>query len=308
LLSLILLVTGLTAAQGLQPAGPKRPVTVPEDYVITPFGYFHPTCVKQLDDGDVLLQDDKAIQHVDGSFDSMSVCAYPHFDVRGEVFAADAAAVEPPSISYGWIESASGTTTSSYGELTANWKVPPAPTANNGQTVYFFPGMEDYKDVVTILQPVLGWNSDFSAAWGIASWNCCVTGTVYESSSVSVKAGDMIHGTIKNTCNAGRLSCSSWNITTQDVTTGKSTTLSKSSSQGQTFNWAFAGALEVYSIDQCSDYPPNGSLVFSNLALYNDSFKIISNPGWSVTNSASGLTPQCNYGGKETATQATLTY
>ena len=37
-----LLVAALTAAQALTPAGAKRPATVPADYVITPFGYFHP--------------------------------------------------------------------------------------------------------------------------------------------------------------------------------------------------------------------------------------------------------------------------
>jgi hypothetical protein len=308
LLSLILLVTGLTAAQGVRPAGAKRPAGVPEDYVITPFGYFHPSCVKQLGNGDVLLQDERAIQHVDGSRDATSACGYPHFSAAGQVLDEDAAAFKTPAISHAWVEDSSVTTTSSYGELTANWTVPPAPTSDDGQTVFFFPGMEDYKDVVTIIQPVLGWNSDFSAAWGIASWNCCTTGTVYESTPVSVKSGDEIHGTMKSSCAGGSLSCSTWNITTQDVTTKKSTTLSRSSSQGQTFNWAFGGALEVYSIAQCSDYPPNGSLTFSDLVLYTAAFKVIANPGWSVSNLSAGLTPQCNYGGKATGTQVTLTY
>jgi uncharacterized repeat protein (TIGR03803 family) len=92
------------------------------------------------------------------------------------------------------------------------------------------------------------------------------------------------------------------------VSTGGSTTLSHTPSEGQTFNWAFAGALEVYNLVQCSDYPPNGALTFSDVALYDYNFDRISNPGWSITNDASGLTPQCGYGGQVAATQATLDY
>jgi hypothetical protein len=92
------------------------------------------------------------------------------------------------------------------------------------------------------------------------------------------------------------------------VSTGHSTTLSNTPSEGQTFNWAFAGALEVYNVVQCSDYPSNGFLTFSDVALYDNKFDQISNPGWSITNWASGLTPQCGYGGQVAATQVTLDY
>ena len=32
-------------------AGPNRPDSVPADYVVTPFGYFHPSCVHRLTQG-----------------------------------------------------------------------------------------------------------------------------------------------------------------------------------------------------------------------------------------------------------------
>jgi hypothetical protein len=66
---------------------------------------------------------------------------------------------------------------------------------------------------------------------------------------------------------------------------------------GQTFNWAFAGALEVYNITQCGDYPSNGAISFYDVGLYNYNFAKIGSPSWSVTNLSSGLTPQCGYGG-----------
>jgi uncharacterized repeat protein (TIGR02543 family) len=150
---------------------------------------------------------------------------------------------------------------------------------------------------VSILQPVLGWNSDFRRAWGIASWNCCPNGTANESTPVHANAGDLIVGTVKSTCARGTLSCPAWKITTQDYTTGGSTTLNNTPNEGQTFNWAFGGVLEVYSVVRCSDYPPNNYITF-NPTLYDNDFNLINNPGWGLNDWSAGLSPQCNYGGQ----------
>lgn len=307
-LSAALLALSLNTTNAQAPAGPHRPTTVPEEYLITPFGYFHPSCVTHLAQGDVILKDELAVRHADGSLDSLHACSYPHYNSRGEVSTETPAQEKPPSIGHSWIEDYSITTSSSYGYVDANWVVPPAPSSNDGQTVYFFPGLEDYSDTISILQPVLGWNADYSDAWGIASWNCCVSGTTYESSPVTVNSGDAIYGTMQSTCSAGTLSCGSWNVVTDDATSNSSTTLSQTSSEGQTFNWAFAGALEVYSVSQCSDYPSNGSILFSGITVYDYNFNQVSNPSWSLDNWYSDLTPQCNYGGGESPTQVMLQY
>ena len=314
LIAITLLFAGLTAAQALTTAGPNRPAGVPEDYLITPYGYFHPSCVGHLAEGDVLRKDEKVIQHKDGSLDSIHVCAYSHFKTNGEEVVGDEKAtidkrgVKEPTIGHAWVEYGWTSTSTSYGELGSNWYVPAAPSANNGQTVYLFPGLEDYNDVVTIIQPVLGWNSDYASAWGIASWNCCTSGTVYEATPTRVNVGDYIEGYMWDNCASGTLSCSSWDVLTYDLTTGNYSELMSTSSQGQTFNWAFGGVLEVYNIAQCSDYPSSGSFNFINLELYNDSFAEYSNPGWIITNASSGLTPQCSYGGSESAAEVTLKY
>jgi len=167
--------------------------------------------------------------------------------------------------------------------------------------------MEDYSDVVTIIQPVLGWNSDYASAWGIASWNCCESGTVYEAPPTPVNSGDLIEGYMFDTCTAGTKSCPTWDIVTFDMTTGTSSELINTSSFGQTFNWAFGGVLEVYNIVQCGDYPSNGEIDFYDQGLFNDKFVQIPKPKWSVTNLSSGLTPQCNYGGA-LPEQVILTY
>ena len=308
-IALTALVAGFTAAQALAPAGPKRPAAVPASYVITPFGYYDPSCVTHLAKGDEVRKDEGIIQHANGRAEDIRVCAYAHFKKDGEeVFGdehantqastgtGDAQANQDPSISHAWVEYASTKTSTSYGELIAYWKVPSAPSTNDGQTVYLFPGMEDYKDVVTIIQPVLGWNSDYGSAWGIASWNCCASGTVFESSPVSVNAGDTILGYMFDTCKSGTLACATWDIVTEDLTSGHYTELLNTSSQGQKFNWAFAGALEVYNIAQCGDYPASGSTAFYNIGLYQNNFSPVGNLAWTTTNASSGITPQCSYG------------
>ncbi|HTV31981.1 MAG TPA: hypothetical protein VME69_02605 [Methylocella sp.] len=306
---------GLTAAQAQAPAGPNRPPTVPAGYLITPFGYFHPSCVVQLAEGDELLPDVKLIRHANGTSNAMHVCAYPHYRADGNIVTGDERAVKDPNISHSWIVSESVTTTSSYGFLSAEWSVPPTPPSNDDQILYYFPGLEDIKDVVTILQPVLGWNADYPSAWGIASWNCCEKGTTYKATPERVSSGDTILGYMFDTCAAGTLSCSSWDVVTRDLQNGKVSQLIRTSSFRQTFNWAFGGVLEVYNVKQCSDYPnnPNGfnggghAISFDEIGLYNDKLQRIANPAWSLNLWATKLTPQCSYGGS-LPQQVILTY
>ena len=289
-----MLVGSLTAAQALQTAGAHRPAAVPENYLITPFGYFHPSCVVQLAKGDELLTNKGVIQHSNGTSSKMPMCAFAHYRADGERVMGDEQGIKNPDISHAWIEYASVVDVQgkSYGYLYAEWPVPPTPTANDGQTLYYFPGVEDIDDVVTIIQPVLGWNSDYASAWGIASWNCCESGTTYEATPQQVSSGDTIYGVIG--C-ATAQPCTSWYISTFDYQNGKQSYFSNTPSYGQTFNWAFAGVLEVYNIKQCSDYPTNGSTAFGSITLTSQSGVVITNPAWNMTNWASGLTPQCNY-------------
>jgi hypothetical protein len=260
-----------------------------------------------LAEGDELLMhpSQRGIKHADGTISPMPVCGHPHYRGDGQKVDGDERGVKDPNISHSWIVSESVTNNSSYGFLSANWSVPPTPASNDGQTLYYFPGLEDSNDVVTIIQPVLGWNSDFPSAWGIASWNCCVSGTTFEATPQQVSPGDTILGYMFNTCPHGTLSCNSWDIVTWDLQNGKFSQLLMTSSFGQTFNWAFGGVLEVYNIAQCSDYPdtPNGfgggayGISFNRIALYNYNYALITTPAWQQNFWATGLTPQCNYYG-----------
>jgi hypothetical protein len=303
------LVAGLTVAQALASAGSHRPAAVPEEFIVTPFGYYHPSCINHLAKGEVLRQDEKAIQRNDGTTENIQQCAFPHYRADGEKVVGDERAVKDPNISHAWVEYASITTTGAYGQIYGEWDVPPAPTSNDGQTVYLFNGLEDINDVVTIIQPVLGWNSDFASAWGIAAWNCCVNGSVNEATPAKVNPGDHLERYVFMNCAAGTKVCSSWDIVIVDVQNGSFSELLNTSNFGQQFNWGFGGVLEVYNIVQCTDYPaPDyaGGIGFTNQSVLNASFVSLT-PNWKVTNASSGLTPQCNYGGS-VPKQVVLTY
>ncbi len=299
--------TAPSFASNVAMAGPDRPPEVPEGYVITPIGYFHPSCVFRIEDGETLLADGR-VEHADGTVEAnVPVCSYPHYTPTGLLVPTNVREVSEAHVPVvdGWLEYVSATTSTSYGEITATWAVPPQPTTNHGQTLFFFPGLEDYNDVLSIVQPVLQWYAP--GPWAVASWNCCMKGIIWESSPVKVRPGDTILGTIISDCKAGLQSCANWKVVSEDETTGKKTTLGMTPAEGQIWNWGFGAVLEVYGVRQCSDFPANESVVFT-VQLYDQNRNVISNPGWTGTPAGASTSPNCNYGLNVTATQQTLEY
>src|SRR5947208_1707077 len=55
---------------------PTKPAVVPNDYVITPFGYFHPSCVQSVGTSEKLHSDGR-IMRADGTARTVAACAYP---------------------------------------------------------------------------------------------------------------------------------------------------------------------------------------------------------------------------------------
>ena len=288
----------------------NRPLNVPIDYVITPFGYFHPSCVLLLAEGNTLLADGR-VQHGDGTVEAAHVCAYPHYTPSGAIVTADAKASNiNPLVINGWLESVSVFTSTSYDKIAATWVVPPAPTSNDGQLLYFFPGFEDSIHPLSIVQPVLQWGySGFFGGnyWVVANWNCCMSGTTWYSTPLDVSVGDTILGTIIPTCKRGKSYCPTWNIVSEDKTTGKKTTLAKTPAEGQIWNWAFGAVSEDYGVVQCSDFPDNSGLTFT-VHLYNRNWKVITNPSWHATQWIKNPDPKCKYGTKMTKTKETVEY
>lgn len=134
--------TSPSSIDKLAVAGPNRPTAVPSGFVITPFGYFHPSCVRSISEQDLLLADGR-VAHTNGKVDQTApACAFPHYTASGARVAGNlpkAMETELPAIN-GWVEYTSIIADTSYGEIAATWTVPPEPTTSEqGQAVFFFP-------------------------------------------------------------------------------------------------------------------------------------------------------------------------
>src|SRR6202035_116559 len=130
-LAILLSLTTLSKGQASEPflsgysneARQKLPPGVPQGYVITPFGYFHPSCVKEIEEGETLLADGRII-HKGGTVDiSAPICSFPHFSPGG-LLVTDQLQEREPGIgttNSGWIEyiSTTATTGTSYSQLSA---------------------------------------------------------------------------------------------------------------------------------------------------------------------------------------------
>jgi len=253
------------------------------DYVRTPHGYFHASCVQHVDQSEE-LQEDGSIKRADGKIRAVAQCAYPRFLHNGTRVEAKDTATHLPEVYNGYLQLVSATLNSGTNELTAYMTVPPNPSSQSGQTLYFFPGLQDAQDVISILQPVLGWDGYGANNWTIASWNCCKSGTTYVGNNVVVKVGDLIYGTMVNT------SGQNWTITATDETnTSLASATLKTKGYSQVFDWVFAGALEAYGVSSCSQFPSSGPIKFTNVQAYVGG-QVVSNPSWTIQPGTNGET------------------
>jgi hypothetical protein len=251
---------------------PHPPANVPGDYVVTPNGYFHPSCVQRVD-ADEQLRPGAMLVRKDGTRRTVAPCAYPHYAADGTELAPESvptpgAAASPAGgeingwVAYGsYVLPRNGAARSIFAEMT----VPTAPDVHSGQIIYFFPGLEDIEHVQTIVQPVLGWNAFNDGGWTIASWNCCLAGHTWHSSPVVVPSGTTLEGlVVGGTCTNGV--CSNWRIVTRDAVNDRETTLD-TDGYGQAFDWVFGAVLEVYGVSQCGHYPASGDETFSGIVV-----------------------------------------
>ncbi len=302
---LIALLTLAASVSAQVAAGPNRPGNVPDGYVVTPFGYFHSSCVQTVASSDTLLADGR-VQHKDGTVSSAATCNYPRYahDGTPKVASQAKAQAQAPEVN-GWIESTSivAPTNKSFSGLWDSSIVPSQPRSNDGQVLFFFPGLEDINDPNTsILQPVLTWSA---GQWTVSNWNCCLSNIVVQSTPININPGDRVVSSTVENCRPGTLSCTTWNITSWDTNTGGSTTLLKTPSDGQVFNWAFGAVLEPYYVVSCEDYPIDRETYYT--AVFDEYFHLVNNPKWSDSVNTTE-TPQCGYKVRAQPYEITLSY
>ena len=155
--------------------------------------------------------------------------------------------MKDPNISHAWIEYASIHDAVDYEQIYSEWEVPPNPTTNDGQVVFLFNGLEDINDVVTIIQPVLGWNNDYAGAWSIAAWNCCFSGDTWEGPPAPANPGDHLEGYVFSNCSKGSKTCGSWDIVGSGPDQGMVATLIPFTLQVTATRQAGSGQVSTYS-------------------------------------------------------------
>jgi hypothetical protein len=274
-------------------AGIPRPAGVPDDYVVTPHGWRHRSCVITVG-GDETVGPHH-VERADGRHRAFSPCEHPAYDRSGAPLGPRAGApLGPPTHDpqvNGWVASVNSTSQGPITALGADWIVPPTPSSAQNQTLFFFPGVEPAATGDVILQPVLAWNGFGDHAWTIASWACCKDGNVFNSSPVGVAAGHKLTGTLAGANCSGGV-CANWTITTKDDNTAQSTTFA-TTADGEQMSWVFGGAMEIYGVDTCTEYPGSTNMKFTNIQVRNSAGGLVL-PAWTAWSAASTVTPNCN--------------
>ncbi len=262
-------------------------VTVPADFVLTPAGYFHPSCIIQVDN-DEAVRDDNTIEHrITGATREIPQCEHQHYRKDGTLELVPIAPALPtePTVN-GWMGAMNGMF-EPIQNMYANWFVPPNP-AQGGATVFFFPGLESLEDSSFILQPVLQWNQGGQGVdnqWSIASYNCCKNNNLLHSTPIAVSSGQSIYSWISGNSPNGTGVCSGWSIGTG---VGSAVTTLNTSSFGQPADWAFAGVLEAYRLNSCAQLPPSGAITFDYISLETAISNIWLYPTWNVDTYSAG--------------------
>lgn len=286
------------AQSGAALSAPARPPGVPPEFVITPFGYMHPSCVIAVAEDETALEDG-TIEREDGRSRHASTCRYPRYDGNGHEIPdgppparRDGLSVASVPAFDGWVESANSADNGPLNWISANWTVPPSPTSDVGQTLYYFPGLQPLEQLgpeYTIMQPVLAYRF---GTWTIESWNCCTNGNANVGPAGIVQPGDTIYGYVQGDGCDSRGVCSQWFIYTGDWSNGAQSYL-RTSAYGNVMGWAFAGVLEVYGVSACDQYPPSGSITFTNIQTRSTGYQQVY-PSWNT--GVTGADPQCGYG------------
>ena len=276
------------------------------EYAIVPGGFrVHKSCIHEVPGGAFIDKDGTV--SVDGNvLRKLSPCRYarkPLLKQKGNV----------PTVN-GWIEAsyvyapynANG---SWFSQIGVNFTVPAAPTSQEGQIVYLFPGLEPSAGNA-ILQPVLQWGvgsmNGGGYSWGMSSWYIPPTGSVVYSPLQPVNVGDTITGYVYQTgsaCGVAGTNCrwvASWSVNGGSVPSTQYIWVWSPVA----YSLAFLGALEAYNLNSCAGLPSSGSTTFSLISLYQPGAA----PAVTWNAWVPGGTPWCSYSVNNTGNNAVFNY
>eukprot|EP01121_Diplochlamys_sp_Union-15-3_P011806 TRINITY_DN3458_c0_g1_i1.p1 TRINITY_DN3458_c0_g1~~TRINITY_DN3458_c0_g1_i1.p1 ORF type:complete len:281 (-),score=54.64 TRINITY_DN3458_c0_g1_i1:30-842(-) len=219
--------------------------TVFSSYVPVPGkGYIHEDCVYSVPSLSFTLQhfgDNLKVITSEGEEFQIPPCSYSPY--HGPAWKTWAQYQNPQKITY----------------LTGEWVVPPPPTDNGAQILYYWNGVEP-TDNSAVLQPVLQYGETPAGGgqyWGLASWYVSDTHGAFFTKLITVNPGDVVLGSMSLEKN------SSWVVTGQNTKTNEAVSFTYKPYSGD-YTWAYE-VLEAYSISNCDQYPTTNGVYFSNI-------------------------------------------
>jgi hypothetical protein len=273
------LATGCTLDTSSSPADPPASPSPaePSDFVQTPAGLVHKTCVHQLADGDT-VDDQGNILRANGELEVLAPCAYVDPLQERKRLGGVTQAVQPATDN-GWTETAYWHAPTDVGDFFSTGRVPYPPATQSSQLIYLFSALEDETEE-NIIQPVLQWgyNGAFGGKyWGIASWygGSYWSGHYYASAYKAVKTGDFVAGAMEgqpppDSCAGGCNWVTSTWTSTQQTVIEVHTPLA--------WRYVFGGTIEVYGVNSCSEYPTYD--YFENFEIYQWDSNTRWTPSW----------------------------
>jgi hypothetical protein len=108
-----------------------KPAGVPDDYVVTPNGYFSPDCVATVHEGD-RLQKNGLIQRASGIAEKPATCSKANYTLQGDRIEADGrrtlrSTATPPPEQSGWVQAANYSSSKPIGRIVRPGPYPPLP-------------------------------------------------------------------------------------------------------------------------------------------------------------------------------------
>jgi hypothetical protein len=257
------------------------------NYVLTPAGWYHESCVYEVADSDWV--EETAIHHTDGSVQTVPSCPYPAYrsipTANNSGNQTQASAPPTPVTNTHWATWGNRENSRGFVDFYGEWGVPKRPSAT-GALIYIFPGLEDPQGNF-IIQPVLQYGrSTFGGGdyWSIASWVC--GSNCHHSVFVRVDVGHTIDGYMSGSqCSDG---VCVWEITTQDAKNGHHTSLSWVAGQVYPQAWV---TFEKYGVSSCEQLP-NQDNVAVDTQLYDRAGALVTGAWHPGSNHES---PNCDY-------------
>ncbi|MBV8277450.1 MAG: hypothetical protein JO170_19625, partial [Verrucomicrobia bacterium] len=239
--------------------------------VLTPGGFRHPSQVHRLKPGE-------AVTRAGGTSRKLNLAT----GVAVDIPTAGAGASPDPGLGTGWITDTTfvkAATMPPFSLFTTTWKVPPAPTSHDGQTIFLFNAFGNLSSSQEILQPVLQWGPSKAGGgenWAVTCWYIDPSGHAFHQELISVNEGDILVGVILLTGLSGGTFNYDCLFEGAGLGAARITVLNIPEQ-----NVAYE-TLECYGIQTCVDYPDTYLTAMKSIELKAGDADI--RPAWDVQN------------------------